>query len=90
MIRNEALKIMRATSIRGSTSGTGSDVLLARFFLVAVLGAGLASLFFGISPDSIALFPCPLHAITDIECPGCGMTRACIALARGDIPAALN
>ena len=71
-------------------TGTDTDVWLARIFLLAVIGAGLASLFFGASPESLALWPCPFHSITGIECPGCGMTRACIALGRGDIGNALH
>ena len=33
--------------------------------------------------------PCPLHALTGISCPTCGATRAAMALAHGDIAAAL-
>ena len=88
--RNKALKSDKRTVLRTYISGMGSDVLLARFFLVAVLGAGLISLLFGPSPESMALCPCPFHSITGLKCPGCGMTRACIALARGDIHGALH
>lgn len=28
---------------------------------------------------------CPVHALTGHDCPGCGMTRAILALARGDL-----
>jgi hypothetical protein len=70
--------------------GAGSDVLLARFFLLAMFGTGLVSLMFGVSPEKLAFFPCPFHSITGIHCPGCGMTRACIAIARGEIGQALQ
>lgn len=63
----------------------GSDIWLARIFLLTLIGVGFASLLFGLLPENLALYPCPFHTITGIECPGCGMTRACIALARGDI-----
>jgi len=29
--------------------------------------------------------PCPLHAVTGLYCPGCGMFRAALALVRGDV-----
>jgi hypothetical protein len=32
---------------------------------------------------------CPFHALTGVPCPGCGTTRALLALVRGDVPAAL-
>jgi hypothetical protein len=90
VIRNEALKIAMGAIGRKSPPGTGSDVFLTRFFLVAILGAGLVSLLFGVSPGKLAFCPCPFYLLTGIHCPGCGMTRACIALARGEIGQALQ
>lgn len=29
--------------------------------------------------------PCPIHALTGLKCPGCGVTRMCMALLRGDL-----
>jgi hypothetical protein len=34
--------------------------------------------------------PCPFHAFTGVPCPGCGTTRAALALARGDVAGALG
>jgi len=34
--------------------------------------------------------PCFFHATTGYLCPGCGLTRAALAVLRGDIPAAFN
>lgn len=48
-----------------------------------LLGAGLLYAFvvqrigFGI--------PCPFHALTGLRCPGCGVSRMCLALLRGDL-----
>jgi hypothetical protein len=80
----------REAALQKLDPATGSDVWLARFFLLAVIGAGLVSLLSGASPESLAFWPCPFHLVTHMECPGCGMTRACIALARGDIGNALH
>ncbi len=33
---------------------------------------------------------CPVHAVTGLWCPGCGLTRASLCLIRGDVPAALR
>lgn len=32
--------------------------------------------------------PCPLRAFTGLKCPGCGATRMCISLLKGDLAAA--
>jgi hypothetical protein len=73
-----------------SLPGVRSDVWVARIFLLAILVGGAASFAFGFSPETLAVCPCPFHYFTGIECPGCGMTRACIALGRGDISNALH
>ena len=33
---------------------------------------------------------CPFHALTGVPCPGCGSTRAVLALFRGDVAAAFG
>lgn len=65
-----------------------NDSDLARFFLVALLLAGLYSAWSGAAPEELAFVLCPFRLVTDIPCPGCGMTRSSIALARGDFAAA--
>jgi hypothetical protein len=80
----------RETGFRLSRARSGSDVLLARIFLLILLGAGSISLISGTSPEDIPLCPCPFYMLTHIKCPGCGMTRACIAITHGDMRSAWN
>ena len=61
---------------------------LKRLLLLAglILGIGLAyAVFVRLSGLSI---PCPFHAVTGLLCPGCGVTRMCLALLRLDFAAA--
>lgn len=53
-------------------------------------GAGLAAVF-ATSPGMVAYVPpCPIHALTGIDCPGCGMTRGTMSLLSGDVTAAVG
>ena len=58
-------------------------IFLARLFLVGLGVVGVYTTISEMSPAEISLIPCILHLVTDIPCPGCGMTRACIALTHG-------
>lgn len=52
----------------------------------ALLAAGLAYALW-VRLTGLAL-PCPIRAVTGLLCPGCGVTRMCLALLRGDWGAA--
>lgn len=57
-----------------------NHILLARVFLIALAVIGIYIAVSEKSPDNVSLIPCIFHSVTDVPCPGCGMTRACLAL----------
>ena len=56
---------------------------LSRLFLVGLAAVGLYTIVSEMSPTEVSLIPCIFHLVTDVPCPGCGMTRACLALTHG-------
>lgn len=56
---------------------------LSRLFLIGLGVVGLYTAVSGLAPKEVSLIPCVFHSLTDLVCPGCGMTRACIALTHG-------
>ena len=54
--------------------------------LALVLAAGLG--YAGWVHLTHLALPCPFHAVTGLLCPGCGVTRMCLALLQLDISAA--
>jgi len=57
---------------------------IAVLLLVLLVRAGLGETLGGLIPR------CPLHTFTGLYCPGCGATRASLALLAGDLPGALS
>ena len=90
LISSDGLEVAQNFSQTKQQRNAGAESWLSRLFLLAVACAGLLTYILGLKPEDLALLPCPIHYVTGIECPGCGITRACIALARGDIGHALN
>lgn len=63
-----------------------------RFRPLSLLGGvGAAAVVAATVPSVTNLVPpCPLHATTGLDCPGCGATRGVMAAVRGDLPAAIG
>ncbi|MDQ6786420.1 MAG: DUF2752 domain-containing protein [Acidobacteriota bacterium] len=71
-----------------SISSTTERVLAGAGILAAAAGAFVVVYF---NPVTAGFFPvCPLHALTGLNCPGCGLTRGFHALFHGDVLGALH
>lgn len=54
----------------------------------ALILAGVGALY-ALETQTLGLFvPCPLHLLTGLKCPACGITTAILALLHGDVSAA--
>jgi hypothetical protein len=56
---------------------------------VALALTGLAAAQLGAVAAGVGGWPCPFLGATGLPCPGCGLTRATLALARGEWGAAM-
>lgn len=72
----------------GSLSGKAIGRLIRHMRRHAVLWVSLAA--FLLLAWSLTGTSCTLRSITGLPCPGCGLTRALIAVLRGDLAAALQ
>jgi hypothetical protein len=57
---------------------------------VALVVTALAAAQLGGVAAGVGGWPCPFLGATGLPCPGCGLTRATLALARGDLGASLS
>lgn len=58
---------------------------------IVLAAAGLAVIVYRLDPHTHAFYPrCVLHAVTGLECPGCGSTRALYLLLHGRLAAAFS
>ncbi len=63
-------------------------ILAGMGVLAATTGAVAVGYF---NPTATRFFPaCPFHALTGLNCPGCGLTRSFHALFQGDVLTALH
>ena len=65
----------------------GGLAFLLRERVVVWSLAGAVLLYFGLSASGVYVHHCPLHRLTGLMCPGCGMTRAVFALGCGRMTA---
>ncbi len=61
-----------------------NHIMLSRLFLIGLVCVGIFTAIMQRSPDEVSLIPCLFHSVTDVPCPGCGMTRACIAITQAN------
>ena len=72
--------------------GAKGNVAVAAAVVGAVaVHAGAALFFVSHDPYHSQVFPvCPFLAMTGLQCPGCGSTRAMYSLLHGDVPGAVR
>ena len=66
------------------------DVIIARCFLVGLVGVALWTNIAEVAADEFRFIPCASKSIFGIRCPGCGMTRSCVSLVQGKFADALH
>lgn len=69
---------------------TSTEVWLARGFISTLVLLALLGLSGLLEVTRISILPCPIRTVTGIVCPGCGMTRACLAVTAGDLDMAMR
>ena len=63
-------------------------MLLAKIFLILLVLAGIYIRLSGQAFETVYFLPCVFKGVTSIPCPGCGMTRACLAILQGEFSTA--
>lgn len=72
-----------------SPRGRVASVLRAAMPLTGMAFA--TAILFRFPPERYSFYPqCPFHQLLDLQCPGCGATRALAALLHGDLAAAIH
>ena len=62
--------------------------MLAKMFLISLALAGIYIRFSGQAFEAVYFLPCVFKGVTGMPCPGCGMTRACLAILQGEFTTA--
>ena len=67
---------------------TLNSVMLAKIFLISLALASIYIRFSGQAFEAVYFLPCIFKGVTGMPCPGCGMTRACLAILQGEFSTA--
>lgn len=79
---------MKINNKNENPASTAERVTAGLIILSGFAGAWMLWFF---NPTTAGFFPaCPLHTMTGLNCPGCGMTRGFHQLFHGDISGALH
>lgn len=87
-LNNNNFKFMNSAQTIDFKNSTTERVSAALGLIGIAAGAFVVGYF---NPVTAGFFPqCPFHALTGLNCPGCGMTRGFNALFHGDILTAIH
>lgn len=79
---------MKSFVTENSQSSTTERLLAAAGIIGIATSAFIVGYF---NPTTAGFFPqCPFHAVTGLNCPGCGLTRGFNSLFQGDILSAVH
>ena len=85
-VESSANTVHDAENIVSAGRRMRAEAVLKRY--AALLALGVAYLVF-CRTTGLSL-PCPFHAVTGLDCPGCGITRLMLSLSEGDLAAAFH
>lgn len=79
---------MRPAMLSQTAFSPIARVLRDRRFGLVMIGA--LGVHLGLALLGLPGWQCPLLRLTGVPCPGCGLTRACLLLAQGEVRAAIE
>lgn len=85
---NEAPPLLPTASGKASRYSLPAALVQERGFTWAC--AGVTAGFVSLNLAGVHVWTCPFLQVTGLPCPGCGMTRSCSSLLRGDLAGSLS